>query len=113
MKNSIIAIIIALLIYSPISATINKSKKEAKKFKIQKELQGFEMDYLTNNIFKTKAEKKQFWGIVEIIVNFVASWFSTSYGKYDQDTQNEKGSYFLFDRTPGAKTLEKQLIIKL
>lgn len=112
MKNSIIAIIIALLIYSPIYAISNKPKKEVKEFKIQKELQGFEIDYLTNNKFKTKVEKKQFWGLVEIIVNFVASWFRTSYGEYTEDTKTETGPYFIFDRGPNAKSLPEQLIRK-
>lgn len=109
MRNLIYITILALFIYSPTLAKGNKKEKVTKSFKFNKEHNGFEVDYLTNNEFKTKVEKKQFWGIIEIIVNFVASWFSTSYGKYNEDTKNETGPYFIFDRGPNAKSLPYQL----
>jgi hypothetical protein len=87
----------------------SKSSHRHKSFTLNKELKGFEVDYLTNKEFKTKVESKKFWGIIEIIVDWIASWFNDSYGKYTDDTQNEEGPYFIFDRTPGAKTLQEQL----
>lgn len=112
MKKLILLILIALLNQSLTIAKGNKLKKETKEFKLNTELKGFEVDYLSNKDFKTKVESKKFWGLIELVVDFVASWFNSSYGKYSDDTQNQEGPYFIFDRTPGAKTLQEQLIIK-
>ncbi len=110
MKKIVLFLLMAMLCQNLIIAKSNKEKKITKEFKLNTELNGFEIDYLTNKEFKTKVESKKFWGIIEIIVDWVASWFNSSYGKYTDDTQNEEGPYFIFDRTPGAKTLQEQLI---
>jgi hypothetical protein len=39
----------------------------------------------------------------------VASWFNSSYGKYSDDTQNQEGPYFIFDRAPNGLLLIEQL----
>ena len=109
MKKLILLLLMTLLIQNLIIAKGNKLKKETNEFKLNTELKGFEVDYITNKEFKTKVENKKIWGILEIIIDWVASWFNSSYGKYTKDTHNEEGPYFIFDRTPGAKTLQEQL----
>ncbi len=56
-----------------------------------KQLNGYEADYLTKKEFRLQVKQKKIWGIIEIIVDFVASLFSDSYGKYDEDTYTSEG----------------------
>jgi hypothetical protein len=78
---------------------------------LNKQLKGFEADYLTKKEFRQQVKQKKFWGIVEFIIDLVASLFNDSYGKYDEDTYTNEGPYFLFDRGKGAATLGWQLEI--
>lgn len=112
MKKLILLILIALLNQSLTIAKGNKVKKQTKEFKLNTELKGFEADYLSNKDFKTKVESKKFWGLVEMLIDWVASWFNSSYGKYSDDTQNQEGPYFIFDRAPNGLLLTEQLKTK-
>ena len=90
-------------------------KSETKKVEeitmFSNELRGFEADYLSKAEFRKQVkENKQIFGwIIDTVVNWVASWFSDSYGEYNDDTQNTEGPYFLFTRTPNGLTPEQQL----
>jgi hypothetical protein len=78
---------------------------------LNKELQGFEADYLSKAEFRKQVkEHKQIFGwIIDTVVNFVMSLFSDSWGEYNDDTMNNEGPYFLFSRTPGGQTPAEQL----
>ena len=99
----------SLSLQSNIIAKSNKNEKNVKTFTLSKELQGFETDYLSNKEFRIKAENKKLWGILEIIIDWVASLFNSSYGKYTDDTKNQDGPYFIFDRSPNGLSITEQL----
>ncbi len=109
MKKIALFLLIALCVQSSINAKNKKKESQGNTFTISKELKGFEVDYLTNKDFKTKVENKKFWGILEIIIDWVASLFNSSYGKYTDDTKNQDGPYFLFDRSPNGLPISEQL----
>jgi len=107
-----VIIIVFLLCSITSQAKGNKVKKQTKEFKLNTELKGFEVDYLSNKDFKTKVESKKFWGLIELVVDFVASWFNSSYGKYTKDTQHDEGPYFIFNSTPNGLSLTEKLKTK-
>ena len=109
MKKIALFLLIALCVQSSINAKNKKKESQGNTFTISKELKGFEVDYLTNKDFKTKVENKKFWGILEIIIDWVASLFNSSYGKYTDDTKNQAGPYFIFDRSPNGLLITEQL----
>jgi hypothetical protein len=41
--------------------------------------------------------------------DFFTDLFKPVWGHYEEDGQRSEGPYFIFDRTPGAKTLQEQL----
>jgi hypothetical protein len=112
LKKIITILLIALSLQSAVIAKGNKKEKQEKTFTLSNELKGFEADYLSNKDFKTKVESKKFWGLIELVVDFVASLFNSSYGKYTKDTQNDEGPYFIFDRTPNGLSLTEKLKTK-
>jgi hypothetical protein len=112
MRKLLVLLLIALCMQSEVIAKGNKKQKHEKAFSLKKELKGFEVDYLTNKDFKNKVESKKFWGILEIIIDWVASLFNSSYGKYDEDTKNQDGPYFIFDRSPNGLSIQEQIINK-
>ncbi len=87
----------------------SKSSNRQKTFNLNKELNGFEVDYLTNKKFKTKVESKKIWGLLEFIVDLIAYLFGGEHGKYSADTKNQEGPYFIFDRSPNGLLLTEQI----
>jgi len=79
------------------------TKPETKKVEeitiLSKELHGLEADYLSKAEFRkqVKEHKKIFGWIIDTVVNWVASWFSDSYGEYNDDTMNNEGPYKLIN----------------
>ena len=94
MKKILLFLLMALCVQSAVIAKSNKKQKHEKGFSLNKELKGFEVDYLTNKDFKNKVVSKKFWGVLEIIIDWVASLFNSSYGKYTDDTKNQDGHIF-------------------
>ncbi len=90
-------------------AKASKKQKHQKDFALSKEIQGFEVDFLTNKEFKTTVENKKFWGLIEFIVDLIAYLFGGEHGKYTADTKNTEGPYFIFDRSPNGLPLSEQL----
>ena len=90
---------------------IDNTKASSAIIILNKQLKGFEADYLTKKNFRLQVKQKKIWGIVEFIIDLVASLFNDSYGKYDEDTYTSEGPYFLFDRGKGSATLGFQLEI--
>ncbi len=108
MKIKLLILLMLLLGFS----TIKSETKKVKEITIlSQELHGMEADYLTKAEFRkhVKEHKQIFGWIIDTIVNWVASWFSDSYGEYNDDTQNTEGPYFLFSRAPNGSTPAKQL----
>lgn len=106
MKKLLVLLLIALCIQCVVIAKGNKKQKHEKAFSLNTELKGFEIDYLTNKDFKAKVESQKIWGILEIIIDWVASLFNSSYGKYDEDSKNQDGPYFIFDRSPNGLSIQ-------
>jgi hypothetical protein len=112
MKNFIFTLVLLITYSSFCSAKTIKterSKTTDVNHLFSKQLKGYEADYLTKREFRLQVKQKKIWGIIEIIVDFVASLFNDSYGKYDEDTYTSEGPFFLFDRGKGAATLGVQL----
>ena len=89
MKNCIFTLIIIqscnMICFS--KTTKAESTKASSSTKVLNEhLKGFEADYLSKKEFRLQVKQKKIWGIVEFIVDLVASLFNDSYGKYDEDS---------------------------
>jgi hypothetical protein len=96
MKIKILILLILLLGFSNSNAGTKKTEEITM---FSKELRGFEADYLSKAEFRKQVkEHKQIFGwIIDTIVNWVASWFSDSYGEYNDDTMNTEGPYKLIN----------------
>ncbi len=94
MKNFIFSLLL-LITYSTFCSAKTIKTERSKTTDVEqifsKQLKGYEADYLTKKEFRLQVKQKKIWGIIEIIVNWVASWFSDSYGKYDEDTYTSEG----------------------
>ncbi len=89
MKKCVLTLIIILscnMICFSKTTKAESTKASSSKKVLNEHLNGFEADYLSKKEFRQQVKQKKFWGIVEIIVDFVASLFNDSYGKYDEDT---------------------------
>ena len=98
MKNYTLTLIIILLcsIISFSKITKVESSKETLSINLLNEhLKGFEADYLSKKEFRLQVKQKKFWGIVEFIIDLVASLFNDSYGEYNDDTMNTEGFFNL------------------
>ena len=108
-----LALLIGILMICQINtfAKTQKISKQKTTTTLKQSLKGFEADYLTNKAFKEKVKNKKIWGIVEFVVDLVAGWIhGGSFGKYDEDTKNGEGPYFIFDRNPEGISLNQQLL---
>ena len=105
-KQLTLLIGIVLICQKGILAKTNKvSKKETSE--LSKQIKGFEADYLTNKTFKNKGKQRQkFFGILTFLINL---FFDEDKGKYNSDTKNGEGPYFIFDRNPEGPSLKEQL----
>ncbi len=101
MKIKLLILVLLLLAISTIKSEVKKVEEITV---LNKELKGFEADYLTKVEFRKQVkEHKQIFGwIIDTVVNFVMSLFSDSWGEYNDDTMNNEGPYFLFSRTPAV-----------